>query len=167
MPHKRNPAGSMLALEAAYRVPGLATTLLAELGAEHERGLGQWQSQWLTLRELACSAASALAAMAEVLQGLEVDTAAMQTNLERSRGLVFSEALALRLSRPVADRLCEQAVKQERPLLELARADPEVKKLLPAAELERLFEPRNAFGAAHTMIERVLADWATSRETAA
>jgi 3-carboxy-cis,cis-muconate cycloisomerase len=45
MPHKRNPAGSLLALEAAQRAPGLAATLLAQLAPEHERGLGQWQSQ--------------------------------------------------------------------------------------------------------------------------
>jgi adenylosuccinate lyase len=27
---------------------GLAATLLAQLAPEHERGLGQWQSQWFT-----------------------------------------------------------------------------------------------------------------------
>src|SRR5258708_12844579 len=61
MPHKRNPAGCLLALEAARRAPGLAATLLNQMDPEHERGLGHWQSQWLTLRELACAGASALA----------------------------------------------------------------------------------------------------------
>ena len=81
MPHKRNPALSMLALEAAQRAPGLAATLLAQLTPEHERGLGQWQSQWFTLRELVCAAASGTAAMAEALADLEVDEPAMQANL--------------------------------------------------------------------------------------
>jgi len=81
MPHKRNPALSMLALEAAQRAPGLAATLLAQLTPEHERGLGQWQSQWFTLRELVCAAASGTAAMAEALTDLEVDEPAMQANL--------------------------------------------------------------------------------------
>ena len=84
MPHKRNPAGSLLALEASQRTPGLAATLLAQLTPEHERGLGQWQSQWFTLRELACAASSGLAAMAEVLENLQVDAAAMRANLDRS-----------------------------------------------------------------------------------
>ncbi len=84
MPHKRNPAGSLLALEASNRAPGLAATLLAQLTPEHERGLGQWQSQWFTLRELVCAASSALAAMAEVLERLEVNAEAMRANLERS-----------------------------------------------------------------------------------
>ncbi|HEX6691912.1 MAG TPA: lyase family protein [Burkholderiales bacterium] len=82
MPHKRNPALSMAALEAAQRAPGLAATLLVQLTPEHERGLGQWQSQWFTLRELACSAASGAAAMAEALEGLEVNEKAMHENLE-------------------------------------------------------------------------------------
>jgi 3-carboxy-cis,cis-muconate cycloisomerase len=81
MPHKRNPALSMLALEAAQRTPGLAATLLVQLTPEHERGLGQWQSQWFTLRELVCAAASGTAAMAEALTDLEIDEPAMQANL--------------------------------------------------------------------------------------
>jgi adenylosuccinate lyase len=72
----------MLALEAAQRAPGLAATLLGQLTPEHERGLGQWQSQWFTLRELVCASASGTAAMADALAGLEVDEAAMQANLK-------------------------------------------------------------------------------------
>jgi 3-carboxy-cis,cis-muconate cycloisomerase len=83
MPHKRNPALSMLALEAAQRAPALAATLLAQLTPEHERGLGQWQSQWFTLRELTCATASGVAAMADVLEGLEVNEKAMRENLKK------------------------------------------------------------------------------------
>jgi 3-carboxy-cis,cis-muconate cycloisomerase len=86
MPHKRNPALSMLALEAAQRAPGLAVTLLGQLAPEHERGLGQWQSQWFTLRQLAAASASGVAAMGEALAGLEVDPKAMQANLESLLG---------------------------------------------------------------------------------
>jgi 3-carboxy-cis,cis-muconate cycloisomerase len=81
MPHKRNPAGSLLALEAALRVPGLAATLLNQLGPELDRGLGQWQSQWMTLRDLLGATSSALAAMGEVLGGLEVREEVMGRNL--------------------------------------------------------------------------------------
>ena len=82
MPHKRNPALSMLALEAAQRAPGLAATLLSQLTPEHERGMGQWQSQWFTLRELVCATASGTAAMADALEGLEVNEKAMLANLD-------------------------------------------------------------------------------------
>ena len=165
MPHKRNPAASLLALEAAQRAPGLAATLLAQLAPEHERGLGQWQSQWITLKELLGATASAAGAMAEVLDGLEVNASAMATNLEGTRGLVFSEALALHLAKThgkaaahaLTERLCAQAVQEERHLREVAKA------VVPAADLEAIFDARRSFAGAHAMIERVLVTW---RETA-
>lgn len=172
LPHKRNPALSMLALEASLRAPGLAATLLAQLTAEHERGLGQWQSQWLTLRELLSGAAGALDAMGEVLEGLEVHEAAMRANIERMRGLVYSEALSLRLAASLGkqgahaatEKLCTKAVKEDRHLLEVARADPQVGATLAPAELEGLFKPERCFGAAPAMIDRTLADWQQLRE---
>jgi len=166
MPHKRNPALSMLALEAARRTPGLAATLLNQLASEHERGLGQWQSQWFTLRELLCASASALAAMLDVVRGLQVNAPAMSANLERMKGLVFSEAVALRLSRATADRLVAQAVREDRHLRDVMRDDKDVASAVSPSELDALFEPRRSFGAANEMIERVLADWASARENA-
>jgi len=152
MPHKRNPAACLLALEAGRRAPGLASTLLNQLQGEHERGIGQWQSQFITLRELVCASASALAAMVEVVQGLQVNEQAMAQNLERTQGLVFSEALSLRLSRADADRLVEQALREKKHLREVA-----------PAELRDLFDARKSYGSAPAMIEQVLADWSSAR----
>jgi 3-carboxy-cis,cis-muconate cycloisomerase len=166
MPHKRNPALSMLALEAARRAPGLAGTLLNQLDGEHERALGQWQSQWITLRELTGATASALGAMLEVVRGLQVNEAAMRANIERSKGLVFSEALALRISRAVADRLCAQALRDGRHLLEVLRADQEAMRELGAVDPAPLFEPQASYGSAAEMTERVLSEWARARENA-
>src|SRR5258705_14020987 len=120
MPHKRNPVGCVAALEAAQRAPHLAAALLAQLSPEHERGLGHWQGQWFTLRDLLCSTASALAAMAEVLEGLRVDEQAMRANLERSHGLVYSENVSVALSRALGkqaahaltEKLCEIALRE-------------------------------------------------------
>jgi 3-carboxy-cis,cis-muconate cycloisomerase len=170
LPHKRNPAACLLALEAAQRTPALAATLMANLVPEHERGLGQWQAQWLTLRSLFCAAASGVAAMAETLEGLEVRTDAMAANLERTQGLVFSEALSLRLAQALGksaahgltEKLCRRAVAEKRHLREIVLADKEAVSIIPQAELEALFDARRAFGSAGVMIDRVLATW---RET--
>jgi hypothetical protein len=51
--------------------------------------------------------------------------------------------------------------------MEVMRADPEVAKLLSKKDLEALFDAQRAFGAAPAMIERVLADWTSARESAA
>ena len=169
MPHKRNPVGSLAALENGLRAPALAATLLAQLAPEHERGLGQWQGQWSTLRDLLAGSAGGLAAMAEVLEGLAVDERALRANLERSRGLVFSENVALHLARPLGkaaahalvEKLCEAAVREGRTLAEVLRADPAGQAMRPD-EIDALFDPATVYGSAGAMIERALADWSRS-----
>lgn len=82
MPHKRNPTGCQVALSAALRAPPLAATLMAALPQEHERGLGGWQAEGPVLADLFLVTHGAVRAMADVAEGLEVDTGAMQRNLE-------------------------------------------------------------------------------------
>jgi 3-carboxy-cis,cis-muconate cycloisomerase len=170
MPHKRNPVGCVAALEVAQRAPHLAAMLLSQLAPEHERGLGQWQGQWFTLRDLLCSTAGALSAIVEVLEGLEIDGHAMLANLQRSRGLVFSEQVSVRLSRSLGkqaahaltEKLCEIAVREGRTLLETIRANQQASAAVGGKELEDLFDPQRSLGSAAAMIERVLADWTQS-----
>jgi 3-carboxy-cis,cis-muconate cycloisomerase len=171
LPHKRNPAACVLALEASQRAPALAASLMANLVPEHERGLGQWQAQWLTLRSLVCATASGVAAMAEAIERLEVRTDTMAANLERTQGLVFSEAVSVRLAQTLGksaahtltEKLCARAVAEKKHLREVLLAEDDVTKIIPAGELEALFEAKRAFGSAKPMIDRVLAIW---RETA-
>jgi 3-carboxy-cis,cis-muconate cycloisomerase len=95
----------------------------------------------------------------------------MAANLERTQGLVFSEAVALRLGQALGkstahsltEKLCRRAVQDGKHLLEVMRADVEVSRLVLPAELEALFEAERSFGSAAPMIDRVLATW---RETA-
>lgn len=174
LPHKRNPAQCMLALEAAQRTPGLASTLLVQVTAEHERGLGQWQSQWMTLRDLLGATASALAAMGGVLGGLEVNTSAMRENIERMRGLVYSEALSVRLAATLGkqeahhltERLCTRAVQSGAHLADVARADAQVIGAIHPDELSTIFQPQRCFGAAPAMLERARSQWARVRASA-
>jgi 3-carboxy-cis,cis-muconate cycloisomerase len=173
MPHKRNPVGCLAALEAAQRAPALASTLLAQLAPEHERGIGQWQSQWFTLRDLLCSTAGALDAMTEVLGGLVVDAAAMRANLDRTRGLVYSENVALHLSgtlgkqaaHALTENLCETAMREGKSLSEVLRDDPQAGRTVDAKTLAALFDPQSCFGAAPAMIHRALAEWARANQT--
>jgi 3-carboxy-cis,cis-muconate cycloisomerase len=172
MPHKRNPAAAMLALQAGLRAPGLAATLLAQQAGEHERGLGTWQADWWTLGALFECAGSATEAIGEALEGLRIDAAAMTDNLARSRGFVFAEAvtvaLAATLGRPAAhatmERLCADALDHGTTLAQAlddaTRADASLAAALPAGMRARLFDPRQQSGDADTMIDRTLRDWA-------
>lgn len=171
MPHKRNPVGSMLALQAGLRAPGLSAILLGQQMGEHERGLGSWQGDWWTLGELFECAGSATEAIGECLEGLEVNVAAMQANLERTRGFVHAEAVTLALGRTLGkstaqalmERICEQAHARGQSLqeaLSAARAaDEALGRALAEPRLSALFDPTTQRGDAQDMIERTVAQW--------
>ena len=174
MPHKRNPVGSVFALEAAQRAPGLVATLHAQLTPEHERGFGQWQSQWWTMADLCGAAGSSLEAMAVVCEGLQVDSVAMLSNIERTRGLLFAEALSVALAASlgkseahrVTEALCRQAALSREHLREVAGESPEVRAALSGAALVAVFEAHNALGAAGEMTDWTVAAWHALRDKA-
>ncbi|MFZ9406384.1 MAG: 3-carboxy-cis,cis-muconate cycloisomerase [Burkholderiaceae bacterium] len=171
MPHKRNPVGSMLALQAGLRAPGLAATLLGQQMGEHERGLGSWQGDWWTLGELFECAGSATEAIGECIEGLQVDVAAMHDNLDRTRGFVHAEAVTIALGKtlgkPAAHALMEQVCGQAmahgqslRDALSAARgSDPVLASALSESRLIELFDPAPQRGDAQSMIERVVRHW--------
>jgi 3-carboxy-cis,cis-muconate cycloisomerase len=109
MPHKRNPVACLQALAAAARAPGLMATLLSASLGEHERALGGWQAELVTVPELVDAAGGALDALERIAAGLVVNADRMKTNLDALQGLVFSERLA-RLVAGDTDRASAQAL---------------------------------------------------------
>ena len=130
MPHKRNPVACLQALAAAVRAPGLMATLLSGSMGEHERALGGWQAELVTIPELVEVAGGALDALERIAAGLVVNAERMKANLDAMQGLVFSERLARVIARDT-DRASAQAlvddwsavvVKERRHLKEVALA---------------------------------------------
>lgn len=130
MPHKRNPVACLQALAAAQRTPGLMATLLSGAVGEHERALGGWQAELVTIPELVDAAGSALDALERIAGGLVVNAEQMKANLESLQGLVFSERLARVIARDtdrasalaLVDDWCAIAVKEHRHLRDVAIA---------------------------------------------
>jgi 3-carboxy-cis,cis-muconate cycloisomerase len=152
MPHKRNPVSSMIALAAATRTPQHAATLLAAMGQQHERGLGNWQAELAEWPTLFLSAHGALRALDEAFDGLAVDTARMRANIDALQGLVAAEALAAwiagAIGRPAAhaavESMTQTAVAAGRHLRDVARAavaaDPAL-AALDVRQLDAIFDP--------------------------
>jgi 3-carboxy-cis,cis-muconate cycloisomerase len=168
MPHKRNPVSSMIALAAATRTPQQAATLLAAMGQQHERGLGNWQAELAEWPALFLSAHGALCALVDAIAGLQVDEARMRANIDALNGLVFAEALSIwmagAIGRPRAheavERMTRSAVADGRHLREVAReaigADPELRARLDPAQLDALFDPLAATLPAQRLARRQL-----------
>jgi 3-carboxy-cis,cis-muconate cycloisomerase len=165
MPHKQNPIGSMVALAAATRAPGLVATLLSAMVQEHERALGGWQAEAPTLAALFEAAHGATFAMAETIGGLKVDAGAMRRNLERLNGLVLAErlmlALAPKLGRNEAhhavENLSRRAVAENRQLRDLALAERSITAELSSARITQIFDPSTYVGASEAFIDNALA----------
>src|SRR5262249_43890829 len=149
MPHKRNPTACSLALAAASRVPGLVASFLSGMAQEHERAAGGWQAEWTTIARVMEDTAVALASMAEVAEGLRVDTGKMRENLDRTRGLVFAERAMIlfgaTLGRDTAHTLVEHAAKETiesgRKLVDVLADLPEAARVLSLQQIQALDEP--------------------------
>jgi 3-carboxy-cis,cis-muconate cycloisomerase len=157
--------------EAALRAPGLASILAGSMSVEHERGLGQWQSTWWTLGDLVGATASSLAAAEEVLGGLQVNAAAMQANIDRMHGFVYSEAVSAHLApkmgkkeaQALVTELCETALAKGMSLRQVLGRDSRISQLMSLGDLDRLFDPDAQKGSSPKMIDQVLAAWHASR----
>ena len=110
MPHKRNPTGCQVALSAAIRAPGLVAALLGGLPQELERGLGGWQAEAPVIAELFELAHGATHAMRVVVDGLEVDAAAIAAHAgAASHPTVDRDAALAAAARFVAEALALHA----------------------------------------------------------
>jgi 3-carboxy-cis,cis-muconate cycloisomerase len=102
--------------------------------------------------------------MAEVAEGLSVDSARMRSNLEATHGAIFAERammlLAPKLGRDVAHKILEDATRrsqtQGRHLSEVLSETPEVKNNLDAAVLRGLEVPAGYLGSAETFRRNLL-----------
>jgi len=166
MPNKRNPIACSLTLAATHRVPGLVASFLSAMVQEHERGVGGWQAEWPVVSTVVQSTGVAIASMAEVAEGLSVDTERMRVNIENTNGVIFAERammlLGAKLGRDVAHKILETAARKSanegRNLAAVLAEMPEVSVHLRSIELEQLETPAQYLGSAEAFREALIAD---------
>jgi 3-carboxy-cis,cis-muconate cycloisomerase len=165
MPQKRNPISCCYIHACASVVRQHAAALMDAMIADHERSTGPWEIEWIALPEAFLLTAGALAQSRFLVEGLEVDTKRMRANLDMTNGLVVSEAVMMGLA-PFLGReyahdlvydICREALAQDRPLLDLLAAHPEINKHLDREALASLCDPSNYLGLSGVMVDRVLA----------
>jgi 3-carboxy-cis,cis-muconate cycloisomerase len=100
MPHKRNPAGAVVAAAAARQAGRTSFDLLHE----HERAAGAWQAEWTALSDALAYAGGAASAIRETLEGLEVNGERMRANLDPTLAAQLEDGLGS------ADALVERAL---------------------------------------------------------
>jgi len=158
MPHKRNPIGCAVTIAAATRMPGLVASYLTAMVQEHERSVGGSQSEWPTVAAVMQATGVAAASLAEIAEGLTLDTARMRRNIDETRGIVFAEkvmtALSGKIDREKAHRLLESAVRrvaqEQRTLAEVLGEMPEIIDILDKAAVQKLAVAEDYLGSAES-----------------
>ena len=149
MPHKRNPILTENLTGLARIVRSAVVPALENVALWHERDISHSSVERMIGPDATVTLDFALHRMAGVIENLVVDEARMMQNLEMTQGLVHSQQVLLALTEgglprqrayEIVQRNAMTAWSEKRALLDLLRAEPEVKAHLDDAELERLFD---------------------------
>jgi 3-carboxy-cis,cis-muconate cycloisomerase len=165
MPHKHNPVAVASMLAMAIRVPGLLSTMVvAAMSQEHERALGGWQAEWSTLPDLCTTSEGALETLAAVLERLIVDEDSLQSNLEKTGGLILAEAvsmaLAEKIGKPEAHALIrhvtQRASSENTNFRDTLLKEPAIQEHFSLDEIDKLLNPAHYLGSSADLIRGVL-----------
>jgi adenylosuccinate lyase len=165
MPHKRNPILSENLCGLARVVRGAVLPALENVSLWHERDISHSSVE----RMIAPDATTTLGFMLEratgLVDGLVVYADRMRENLEKSRGLFFSEGVMLSLvgkglgrqqAYEMVQRNAMRAFAGEGEFRALLGADADIVQHLSAAELDACFDLDRALQWAETMVKRAI-----------
>jgi len=164
MPHKRNPVLTENITGLARMVRSYALPAMENVALWHERDISHSSVERYIGPDATITLDFALARMAGVIDKLLVYPERMQKNLDATHGLVHSQRVLLALTQAglaredsyrLVQKNATRAWNGEGDLLDLLKADPEVSKALPAAQLEAMFDLGYHLKAVDTIFARV------------
>jgi adenylosuccinate lyase len=149
MPHKRNPVLTENITGLARMVRAYAMPAFEDVALWHERDISHSSVERYIGPDATITLDFALARATGVVEKLLVYPKRMKENLDRTSGLVHSQRVLLALTQAgvgredsyrLVQRNAMRAWNGEGDLLTLLKADAEVTKALPPAQLESLFD---------------------------
>jgi adenylosuccinate lyase len=161
MPHKRNPILSERLTGLARLLRGYAQVGLENVALWHERDISHSSAERVALPDASILLHYMLVKFARLVDTLVVDTERMTANLDRTRGLVFSQAVLLALidggmGRDEAYRIVQaeamKAWEGETDLKSLLASNPEVD-----IDLEASFDISRSSETSQVVFERLIA----------
>ena len=149
MPHKRNPELSERICGLARLIRGHAVTALENVALWHERDISHSSAERIILPDATMALDYILDLATYVIGGMVVYPDNMMANVEKTRGLVFSQRVMLALidkglTREEAYKITQTASMESwntgQDFRDLLRASAAVAQRLPSNELESLFD---------------------------
>ncbi len=164
MPHKRNPVGAENLCGLARLVRAHAGAALEDVALWHERDISHSSVERVVLPDATILVDYMLHRLTGILDGLLVYPEAMRSNLDKMRGLVFSQAVLLALTRAGMSREAAYAAVQRNAMKvwegsagfrEQLASDPEVTAVLPKEELDAAFDASRTLRHVDAIFSRV------------
>jgi len=149
MPHKRNPITCERLCGLARVLRGNAQAALENVALWHERDISHSSVERVILPDSTTLLDYMLVKLTDIVDRLLVYPVRMQANIDLSRGLTFSQAVLLGLTKKGLTREAAYAIvqtnamkawKDSRMFKDLLLEDPAVMKHLKPADVEKLFD---------------------------
>jgi adenylosuccinate lyase len=149
MPHKRNPVGCENVSGLARLVRSYVQAALEDIPLWHERDISHSSVERVVFPDATTLVDYMLDRMTGILDGLIVYPERMQQNMDRMKGLVFSQAVLLTLASKGLSREAAYDIVQRNAMMvwegkgtfrELLEKDAELSAVLPAQELAACFD---------------------------
>lgn len=168
MPHKRNPWRCENLCGLARLVRGWNQAIQESVALWHERDISHSSVERIALVDMCHATHMMLTRMLKIMQNWRVNPERMLTNIEMTRGQVYSQKLMLALIKSGMGRdqayrliqpLCHQVHEQpEANLRELAHVNGEISSRLGAEGIDEIFNPTSYVTHAEAVLNRVLAE---------
>jgi adenylosuccinate lyase len=167
MPHKRNPVLTENLTGLARIVRSAVVPALENVALWHERDISHSSVERMIGPDATVTLDFALNRTAGVIERLDVDPDRMMTNLNMTQGLVHSQQVLLKLTEAglgrqeayvIVQRNAMRAWEEQRPLLPLLKADPDVTAHLDEAALAKLFDLAHHTRHVNAIFARIFGD---------
>lgn len=164
MPHKLNPVASGSVVLLGRLLRARAGPVLDYIHSEWEDDHRQGETAWSFAPEVCLLIGAQLLLSKRLLGSLVVKPDNMLRNLDRSGGVVLSEAVMMALARRIGrDRahalllqISRDALHGKIPFRDAVRANQELRRYLRPRELEAALQYRNSLGLASYFVDQVL-----------
>ncbi len=149
MPHKRNPELCERICGLARLVRGYSVTAMENIALWHERDISHSSTERVIMPDACLTLDYMLSIFTNIMDGLLVYPDAMERNLNKTKGLIYSQRVMLALidkglgrqeAYKMVQRNAMESWEGSEDFLKLLKADKEVLAVLPAEELEAIFD---------------------------
>ncbi len=167
MPHKRNPILSENLTGLARLIRSYAITALENVPLWHERDISHSSVERVIAPDATILLDFMIHRFSGIMEKLIVYPKRMEENLNRSRGLIFSESVLLLLTRKgvsreeaykIVQRNAMEVWKGRESFKEVLLKDPEVRKHLTLEEIEKVFNLNHQLRYVDFIFQRVFGE---------